>query len=480
MTRLDSSVGALSRARFARHGSSAGTYPRRGLPIAGAALIAVVVAYGSTKSLIVPLLLLGGIVGFVLLGPEVCICLCVLASLGLMPFLDSVDVGPSRLPYWLISFGLAAMIMLGGFAARSLSRARLAPTQPGLLLWLLIFFAAYTLLQMEQSDPMSAPSIATPFIAFPLAGLVTFVWLLHDRPVATMQRLMPLVIALIAVWALMYVFGSAGCSVCRSYVGTYQSNHGLLPGNSRLYTWGQEPFLGLVVLAAARTFKRPSKLWVSLTLLGIVVVLLQDSRAQEIALAGALLVLLTWQFIHVPLVTRVAMVALLAIVVYVVVTSPVGQHIVTGVQGLSNGSGTGGYRVQIASQYSKYWTFLGGGITLPNLGLGYNVDLGIPNTILVLGFLGAAIQVLLLLVAVARGLFTRSTVGIAFAAVIVMVLLARPTLPFLETGPGAVAYGMTLGAIAALYLPADTSRELIMTSRRRVDRWRRRGVGARW
>ena len=170
MTRLDSSVGALSRARFARHGSSAGTYPRRGLPIAGAALIAVVVAYGSTKSLIVPLLLLGGIVGFVLLGPEVCICLCVLASLGLMPFLDSVDVGPSRLPYWLISFGLAAMIMLGGFAARSLSRARLAPTQPGLLLWLLLLFAAYTLLQMEQSDPMSAPSIATPFIAFPSPG----------------------------------------------------------------------------------------------------------------------------------------------------------------------------------------------------------------------------------------------------------------------------------------------------------------------
>ena len=138
---------------------------------------------------------------------------------------------------------------------------------------------------------------------------------------------------------------------------------------------------------------------------------------------------------------------------YVAVTSPVGQHIVTGVQGLSNGSGTGGYRVQIAQQYSKYWTFLGGGITLQNLDLGYNVDLGIPNTILVLGFLGAGSRCCLLLAAVGRGLLAKSTVGIAFAAVIVMVLLARPTLPFLETGPGAVAYGMTLGAIAALYLP---------------------------
>ena len=142
-----------------------------------------------------------------------------------------------------------------------------------------------------------------------------------------------------------------------------------------------------MVVAAARTFRQPSKLWVSLILLGIACVLLQDSRAEELALAGSLLVLLVWKFIHVPGVTRVAMAALLGIAVYVAVTSPVGQHIVTGVQGLSNGSGTGGYRVQIAQEYSRYWTFLGGGITLQNLDLGYNVDLGIPNTILVLGFL---------------------------------------------------------------------------------------------
>jgi hypothetical protein len=474
VTRIDPPVGALARVRVPRVAPGPGSDVRRVLILGAAALVAVVVAAAATKSVLVPLVLIGAIVAFVLLGPEVCICLCVLASFGLMPFVNSVATGPSRLPYWLISFGLAAVIMLIGFAGRALAGERVAPIQPGVLLWTLAVFAAYTLVQMQQSDPMSAPSIATPFIAFPLAGLVTFVWLLHDHPLTTMQKLMPVVVIVAAAWAVMYVFGSAGCSVCQHYVGTYQSNHGLLPGNSRLYTWGQESFIGLVVLAAARTFWRPSRLWVGLTLLGILCVLLQDSRAQELALAGSLLVLLVWKFIHVPAVTRVAMAALLGIAVYVAVTSPVGQHIVTGVQGLQNGSGTGGYRVQLVAQYQKYWSFLGGGITLPNLDLGYNVDLGIPNTILVLGFLGAAIQIVLLLAAVGRGLITRSAIGIALAAVIVMVLLARPTLPFLETGPGAIAYGMTLGAIAALYIPAGTSRRMIASSRQRVDVWRQR------
>ena len=195
--------------------------------------------------MLVPLILLAGILAFVLLGADVCICLCVLSSFGMMPFVNSVATGPSRLPYWLISFGIAAIIMLAGFAGRALAGERVALFQPGVLLWVLLLFAAYTLLQMQQSDPMSAPSIATPFIAFPLAALVTFVWFLHDHPLSTLQKLMPLVIVVVAAWAVMYVFGSAGCSVCRHYVATFSPTTACCPatagstlgGSSRSSAW---------------------------------------------------------------------------------------------------------------------------------------------------------------------------------------------------------------------------------------------------
>ena len=429
--------------------------------------------------MLVPLILLAGILAFVLLGADVCICLCVLSSFGMMPFVNSVATGPSRLPYWLISFGIAAIIMLAGFAGRALAGERVAPFQPGVLLWVLLLFAAYTLLQMQQSDPMSAPSIATPFIAFPLAALVTFVWLLHDHPLSTLQK-----------------SDAAGNRGGGGVGGDVRVRVGRLFGLSPLRRYlpvqprpaaRRQPALHLGAVLVHRLGGGRGRAHVPAALQAVGFVdpagyrlrLLQDSRAEELALAGSLLVLLVWKFIHVPGVTRVAMAALLGIAVYVAVTSPVGQHIVTGVQGLSNGSGTGGYRVQIAQEYSRYWTFLGGGITLQNLDLGYNVDLGIPNTILVLGFLGAGIQVWLLLAAVGRGLLAKSTIGIALAAVIVMVLLARPTLPLIETGPGAIAYGMTIGAIAALYIPRGASRRRIATSRERVDTWRRRRSRAR-
>jgi hypothetical protein len=51
-----------------------------------------------------------------------------------------------------------------------------------------------------------------------------------------------------------------------------------------------------------------------------------------------------------------------------------------------------------------------------------------------------------------RGLRSRSVLGVSLGAVVAMVLVARPSLPLIENGSSAVAYGMAVGFIAALWL----------------------------
>ncbi len=424
--------------------------------LAGAAALTLAVAgvaFRSSPTMVVAALAL--VVALAVVGPDLMICLGMLVGFGLAPYVDPIALTAGGLPVWLLGFLFAAGLMLIVFASRSLAGEPLARVQPSLLLYLLVVLFVYTFVQMGQSRPMEAPSIAAPFVAFPAAALVTFVWLLHEQTLARFQRLLPVVVALVAAWALAYCAASAGvCSTCAGWVSSYSARPGLLGDASRLYTWGQEALLGLVVLAFARALHKPSKLWTALTALGVLCVLLQASRAQEIALFGGFVVLLIWRLRHMSGVSKALSLLLFGIALYAVLSSAVGEHIVTGFRDLQAGTGNGGYRVELVSQFRPNWTLFGGGITMANLQRGFDVDLGIPNTILVLGWVGAGIQLLALATGALRGLLAGTAIGVAFAAVLVMVLIARPTLPFLETGPGAVAYGMTLGAVAALYVHA--------------------------
>lgn len=417
--------------------------------------VALFAALAATVALSSPLPLLGLLAlafALVLVGPEVCISVALLLGCGLAPFVSPMQVAAGGIPYWLLGFGLAAGLIVAVAVARWLAGEPVALMQPSVLLWLALALLVYSVARLAQSSPMDAPSIAAPFVALPLGALLTFVWLMHDRALEGLQKAMPVVIAIVLAWTVMYILGAAGFGIGQRWVGTVNTNTGLLGGGSRLYTWGQEAQLGFVLLATARAMYRPSWLWIALSTLGVLSVLLQNSRAQQVAVFGGLVVLLIWRLYHVRAATKLLLLLLAALAVYAVLASSVGEHIVSGYQGLREGSGTGGYRLGLLDQIQANWSLLGTGVSYASLDLGYNQDLGVPNTILLIGFAGAALQLALLGTGVVRALLARTALGVSLAAVLVMVLLARPSLPFLETGTGAVAYGVALGGVAALYV----------------------------
>lgn len=433
------------------------------LPVLGAGVAALLLGAVATRgsSLTVVLGLMVGVLALACFGAESCICLALLVACGLAPYINPEKLAGGGLPYWLIGFGLAAVLMLGVAGVRAMNGEPAARAQPSAVLWLAGSLLLYTAVILEQSQPLEIKSLAAPFLAFPLAAVVTFVWLLHERAVDNVRRALPMVIAIVAAWAIVYILGSAGgCASCQHWVGTTSARVGLAGGSSRLFTAGQEVFLGFALLAFARALWRPSRWWVALSLLAVVCILLQDSRAQEIAVFGGFLVLLIWRLRSVSGATKVFSVILTGIAVYAVLSSTVGQHIVSGIQGLSNGSGNGAYRLDLLQQIRPHWSLLGTGVSFEDLSFGYNDDLGIPNSLLIIGYVGTALQVVLLVAGALRGFLAQSAIGVAFASVLVMVLLARPSLPFLETGEGAVAYGVVLGAVAALYVGGDARARL--------------------
>lgn len=202
------------------------------LPWAGVvglvALVAVVPVAVTTRSNIALLALAGimGLVAIVMIGPELCICFGLLIGLGLAPFLDPVRLAAGGIPIWLFGFALAAMVMFAVFAIRALEGASASPVQPSVLLWLLFALLAFTVIRFAQSSPMDTPSLAAPFVVLPLAALLTFAWLLHDDALVQLQRVLPIVIALVTAWALMYIAGAGGCGACQQWVSTYGTGRG--------------------------------------------------------------------------------------------------------------------------------------------------------------------------------------------------------------------------------------------------------------
>jgi hypothetical protein len=247
--------------------------------------------------------------------------------------------------------------------------------------------------------------------------------------------------------------------VCRDYVGADQSNAGLLGPNSRLYTGGQNPFLILVVVAAAAAMYRPTPVRIGLAVLALTAVAVQASRAQYLAIAAALLLLLLWRLRTLQLGGRVALLAVFAAAAVAVALSPVGARAASGYVDASTSTGTSGYRLALIERSRDNWTTLGAGITSRTLDLGVNQDLGLPNTLIVLGVVGAVLQIGLLLAGILRGLAARSAIGTALAAVLLMGLVARPSLPLLELGTSAMAFGVAVGFAAWLGVPGDRRRE---------------------
>jgi hypothetical protein len=136
-----------------------------------------------------------------------------------------------------------------------------------------------------------------------------------------------------------------------------------------------------------------------------------------------------------------------------VITSPVGARAGSSYQELKLGSGTGGYRLALLDQTRPSWSVLGIGASRATLDAGFTADLGVPNTFLAFGFVGGALQFLVLGLALIRGLRSRAAAGVGIAGVMALTVLSRGSLPILEAGPAATAMGAMVGAAAALTVP---------------------------
>ena len=114
---------------------------------------------------------------------------------------------------------------------------------------------------------------------------------------------------IVAAWALAYDAGAAGCGPCRHWVGTGVTNSGLLGPGSRLYTAGQNTFLGLFLIAFAYALVRPRPSPSALACLGAFTIALQASRAQYIAVAAGMALLLIWKMGQLRSAERVVLIA---------------------------------------------------------------------------------------------------------------------------------------------------------------------------
>lgn len=418
----------------------------------GAALLVSLIAAGMVVKA-PPLLVVGAAALFIMivsLGMEALIAVSFLGGCGLIPFVDPNHfVTPQIKSYaflFLISFG--AMIVT--WAGRELvGRENWALPVNAISLGL-VALLCYVLMAALATHPLQVPALTTPFFILPLSGLGVILWLSHEEALQGLRKAVPLVILIAAAWSLAYDAGAAGCGPCRAWVGTEVTNVGFFGAGSRLYTSGQNSLLALFVICFAYTLYRPGLLPISLTTLGAITIALQSSRAQYIGVFVAMAVLIAWKFQQLPSGGRVALVVLCSLILLSLALSPVGHRAVSAYTELNQGQGTGTYRLKIIDQTAKNWTIFGHGFSTHSLGLGYDVDLGLPNTILILGYVGAVLQLTIVGAAIWRGLKAGTLVGVTIAAILLMVLVTRPSLPLLEYGHSAVMYGGVLGAAAVL------------------------------
>ncbi|HEX5763369.1 MAG TPA: hypothetical protein VFY04_09640 [Solirubrobacterales bacterium] len=386
------------------------------------------------------------------LGIEALIVLSLLGACGLLPFVNPNDFVAADVKVYAFLFLLAFGGMLIAWASRELAGRENWPLPVNSLSIGLVACLAYVLLTAMSSQPTEVPALTTPFFILPLSGLATILWLSHGEALQGLRRVAPLAIAIVVAWALAYDAGAAGCASCQEWVGTELSKTGLLGSGSRLYTSGQNSFLALFLVSFAYALLRPSRTAVAIAVLGGVTIALQASRAQYLAVLAGMLVLLAWRLGQLPSGGRLALVAVSVLVMVAVIESPVGDQAVSAYTDLQRGRGTGVYRIHLINTTKEYWTTFGQGFSLRTLELGFDVDLGLPNTLLVLGYAGGVLQLFLLAVGIWRGLRARTAVGAVIAAMLVMVLVARPSLPLLEYGHSAAMYGAILGFAASLGL----------------------------
>ncbi|MGH2940670.1 MAG: hypothetical protein ACRDPE_21420 [Solirubrobacterales bacterium] len=387
-------------------------------------------------------------------GVETLIAVCWVGAFGLIPGIDPNKFVFPNVKAYAFFFLLAAGLMLLSWCLREIEgKERWALPSNAVSIGLL-GLVSYVVLVALGSHPSEVPDLTTPFLILPISGLVTILWCTHPEAIEGLRRSLPIVIFLLVLWSLAYDAGAAGCGPCRTAVGTEVTNTGLLGPGSRLYTSGQNSLLAFFVMAFAWSIYRPSALPISLTALGGVTIALQSSRAQYIAVAVAMVILVAWKFRQLPVGGRLALVLIFGLIVLALALSPVGHRAISAYTELHQDKGTGVYRLRLIEKTQENWTFFGMGFSTKSLNGGYDVDLGLPNTLLILGYLGAAIQLSLLGLGIWRGLKNASIIGVTIAAILLGVLVVRPSLPLLEYGHSAAMYGAILGLAATLVVPA--------------------------
>lgn len=386
------------------------------------------------------------------LGIEALIALSFLGATGLLPFVAPNSPVAGDIKIYAFCFLIAFGTMLGTYLVRDIGGKRSWPLPINLLSIAVVFLLSYVTVVALSSNPAEVPALATPFLIFPLMAIATVLWGSHEDALDGLRRMLPLIIVIVVAWALAYNAGAAGCGPCRSWVSTGVTNDGLLGPGSRLYTSGQNSFLALFLIAFAYMLARPRALSFSLVGLGALTIAMQGSRAQYIAVGAGIVVLLIWKFGQMRVGGRLALIVISALVALAIINSPVGEKAISAYTETSKGTGTGTERLALVERTSEAWTFFGQGFSTKTLDIGFSVDLGLPNTLLVLGYLGAALQLIVIGLGIWRGFSARTLAGMTVAAILLMVLVCRPSLPLIEYGHSAVMYGMVVGVAAAIPL----------------------------
>ncbi len=403
----------------------------------------------------------------IILGIETLIAIGMLGAFGLIPFLDPNRFILPQVKAYAFMFLVAVAAMIAAWAGRELSGRKHWGMPTNALSLGLAVLLAYVAIAALATHPTQVPALVTPFFILPISGLAVILWLSHDEALDNLLRVLPIVIVVVAAWAIFYDIGAAGCGPCRTAVGTEVTNTGLLGPGSRLYTSGQNSFLALFVIAVAYLVYRPRPFSLALVGLGALTIALQDSRAQYIGVLAAVVVLLAWKFRQLPSGGRVALILISGLIFLALALSPVGHRAALAYTELHKGSGTGDYRLHLIEETQRRWTFFGLGFSSKS-NIFYDVDLGLPNTILLLGYAGAVLQLSLLGIGIWRGLKASTLVGATVAAILLLALVTRPSLPLLEYGHSAAMFGSVLGFGALISIPVRRRAQNLVTRPRRA------------
>jgi hypothetical protein len=187
-----------------------------------------------------------------------------------------------------------------------------------------------------------------------------------------------------------------------------------------------------------------------LTALGLASIALQGFRAQYVALLCGMLVLLAWRLGELERGRRGLLLGLAVVAFAGFLVSPVGQRALTSYGELRASSGNVGYRLRLIEETSQGWSVFGAGVSAGVIPQDVTFDLGVPNTLIALGFVGAGLQLALLAAGFLRSLSAQTLAGATLAAIFALEIVARPSLPELESGPGALTAGVAVGFACAL------------------------------